>query len=113
MILRQTWKKHLYALLANIMSQTLMVIAESSASSSAVLSFHGKKYHCMIGRAGMNPKQKKQEGDGATPIGEYHILRGFYRSDRLEEPLTKGLEMLPITQGMGWEDSPDSSRYNC
>lgn len=94
------------------MSQPLTVKADSLTSSEAVLLFNGKEYACVIGRSGVKPEVEKQEGDGATPIGEYRILRGFYRPDRLAKPDTNGLEMYPISRDMGWEDDPASKRYN-
>jgi L,D-peptidoglycan transpeptidase YkuD (ErfK/YbiS/YcfS/YnhG family) len=81
--------------------------------TQALLHCNNKHYPCVIGRAGAVEAVHKREGDGATPKGSYHILRGFYRADRLMHiPTTKGLEMLPITADMGWQDDPQSPHYN-
>ncbi|WP_300527272.1 L,D-transpeptidase family protein [Maricaulis sp.] len=83
------------------------------APHDARLSHSGKRYRCAVGRTGLIAEGEKCEGDGATPIGRYRLLSGFYRADRIARPLTAGLVMTPIQPGMGWQDDPASSRYNC
>jgi L,D-peptidoglycan transpeptidase YkuD (ErfK/YbiS/YcfS/YnhG family) len=72
----------------------------------------GQQWPCQLGRAGYAPAALKTEGDGKTPLGNYQILRGFYRADRLAPPTTAGLAMVPIAPDMGWDDDSASPTYN-
>ena len=66
-------------------------------------------YPCSLGRSGLT--RRKQEGDGATPIGSYRVLGwrfrpvcpGFLRAGRLS-----GL----IRRDHGWCDDPTAGAYN-
>ncbi|WP_300555064.1 L,D-transpeptidase family protein [Maricaulis sp.] len=69
-------------------------------------------YPAAIGRTGLIAEAEKREGDGATPVGQYRLLAGFYRADRIGEPQTAGLKMTAIQPGMGWQDDPASPDYN-
>lgn len=64
---------------------------------------------CALGRAGC--RVRKREGDGATPLGRFRILGGFYRPDRMRRPTT-GLALAPIRPDLGWCDDPRDRRYN-
>ena len=64
---------------------------------------------CALGRSG--PRHSKREGDGASPIGRFALLGGFYRADRLRRPRT-GLRLAPIRPEDGWCDDPGDRRYN-
>jgi L,D-peptidoglycan transpeptidase YkuD (ErfK/YbiS/YcfS/YnhG family) len=64
---------------------------------------------CALGRGG--PRHAKREGDGASPIGRFELLRGFYRADRLPRPRT-GLPLSRIGPRDGWSDDPRDRRYN-
>ena len=63
----------------------------------------------ILGRAGI--RANKFEGDGATPRGQYRLVRLWWRADRQRRPQT----LLParrITRELAWcEDSTDR-RYN-
>lgn len=89
-----------------------LIVKTAVGATSATLIFDDIRYPCVIGRSGAIAQEQKKEGDGATPLGEYRILRGFYRADRIEKPSTNGLEMLAIKPDMGWEDSADAKNYN-
>ena len=52
-----------------------------------------------------------REGDGKTPLGEYPIRYGFYRSDRVELPNSE-LFFHPLSNTDGWCDAPDDPAYN-
>ena len=54
--------------------------------------FSGRVVRCALGPAGVVEAQAKREGDGATPLGVWPMLRVVYRPDRgeageLPEPL--------------------------
>ena len=64
---------------------------------------------CSWGWGGI--KLDKQEGDGATPVGNFPFRRVFYRADRLEKPETC-LPLQEITQRDGWCDDVKDEQYN-
>ena len=64
---------------------------------------------CALGRGG--PRHHKREGDGASPIGRFGLLRAFYRADRGLRPRT-GLPLRRIGPQDGWSDDPRDRRYN-
>ena len=45
------------------------------------------KFKCSIGKNGV--KKHKIEGDKSTPKGTYILGKVYYRSDRVEKPITK------------------------
>ena len=62
--------------------------------------------HC-IGRGGR--RTDKAEGDGATPIGAFHITGCLYRPDRLARPAPWA---EPIRPGDLWSDDTHDPDYN-
>jgi L,D-peptidoglycan transpeptidase YkuD (ErfK/YbiS/YcfS/YnhG family) len=62
-----------------------------------------------IGRAGI--KANKREGDGATPVGRYRLVRLWWRADRIPRPRTL-LPTRAITAADGWCEDPCDRRYN-
>lgn len=64
---------------------------------------------CALGRSGT--RRDKREGDGASPVGRFALLQGFYRADRQPRPRT-GLKLRPIRPQDGWSDDPKDRRYN-
>ncbi|MGO4570795.1 L,D-transpeptidase family protein [Microvirga sp. 2TAF3] len=64
---------------------------------------------CALGRSGT--RYGKREGDGASPIGRFALLQGFYRADHGPRPRS-GLRLRPIRRGDGWSDDPKDRRYN-
>lgn len=62
-----------------------------------------------IGRSGI--AANKREGDGATPRGEFHPVRLWWRADRLSHPLTL-LPTRPIRPDDAWIEDPKHRRYN-
>jgi L,D-peptidoglycan transpeptidase YkuD (ErfK/YbiS/YcfS/YnhG family) len=64
---------------------------------------------CALGRSGTT--HGKREGDGASPVGRFAVLGGFYRTDRLARPRTP-LRLRPIRPQDGWCDDPGDRRYN-
>ena len=68
-----------------------------------------RHFPCALGRSGLT--HMKREGDGATPVGRFPILRGYYRSDR-EHICASGIEFERITLDQGWCDAPGDRNYN-
>ncbi len=64
---------------------------------------------CALGRAGTTPR--KREGDGATPVGAFHLRAILYRPDRLPRPRSS-LPVTAITPTSGWCDDPGHRAYN-
>lgn len=74
-----------------------------------LLSFRDKTIPCYLGRSGIT--SQKREGDGATPTGDFRILYGFYRHDRIKMQASQ-LVINPIGSKDGWCDAPNNSNYN-
>ncbi len=66
---------------------------------------------CALGRAGVIAAADKREGDGASPLGDWTMLRVLHRPDRGPEPKT-GLPIAPIGPNDGWCDDPADPAYN-
>jgi L,D-peptidoglycan transpeptidase YkuD (ErfK/YbiS/YcfS/YnhG family) len=64
---------------------------------------------CALGRAGIS--HAKRESDHATPAGEFHLLAGFFRADRILRRAWS-LPMRPVRPNDGWCDDPESAVYN-
>src|SRR5215217_6300615 len=64
---------------------------------------------CALGRGGTS--HRKREGDGASPVGRFALVQGFYRPDRGPRPRT-GLALRPLRPRDGWCDDPRDRRYN-
>lgn len=64
-----------------------------------------------LGTGGVTPPDVKREGDGATPLGTWRILHGYYRPDRVTG-LATDLNMHALSPEDGWCDAPDDQAYN-
>ncbi|TWI82724.1 L,D-peptidoglycan transpeptidase YkuD (ErfK/YbiS/YcfS/YnhG family) [Roseibium hamelinense] len=64
---------------------------------------------CALGRASVS--RFKREGDGATPVGRFELLYGYYRPDRGLRPRTR-LPLKRLSKIDGWCDDADHPRYN-
>lgn len=64
---------------------------------------------CALGRTGR--RATKREGDGATPIGQWRLVRVLYRPDRLRRPQT-GLPVRALHSSDGWCDHVGDRNYN-
>jgi L,D-peptidoglycan transpeptidase YkuD (ErfK/YbiS/YcfS/YnhG family) len=62
-----------------------------------------------LGRTGV--KAAKREGDGATPAGQFHPVRLWWRADRMTRPRTL-LPVRPIMAEDAWCEDPNDRRYN-
>lgn len=86
------------------------LIVEQTASGWGAR--HGThEFRCAIGRSALIPADQKQEGDGATPIGRWRMLRVLYRPDRIQAIETH-LPLAEITAHDGWCDAPEDPSYN-
>lgn len=62
-----------------------------------------------LGRSGI--RANKREGDGATPRGDFRLLRLWWRPDRRHRPAT----LLPVRRiggADGWCEDPADRHYN-
>lgn len=64
-----------------------------------------------IGRAGFIAGAQGREGDAMTPLGDYHLRFGLYRTDRLPPPPSK-LPFRAMHKDDGWCDAPQDAAYN-
>jgi len=74
-----------------------------------LLSFKDYKLKCSIGKSGI--KNKKKEGDLATPKGNFKLGMLYYRKDRVKNFKCK-IKKRIIKRNMGWCDDIRSSKYN-
>ena len=56
-------------------------------------------FKCCVGKNGL--KRNKIEGDKSTPRGKFSLGKLYYRSDRVNKPITK-LKLKKINKNMGW-----------
>ena len=67
-------------------------------------------FKCSIGKNGLS--KNKIEGDLKTPVGVFSLENLYYRSDRVDKPLTN-LKCIKIDKNMGWCDDPlNKEKYN-
>lgn len=69
-------------------------------------------FACALGRSGLSPF--KREGDGATPIGRFAVLSGYFRRVPAGD-LGVGrarLRLAPSHARLGWCDAPFDRNYN-
>jgi len=73
----------------------------------------GRRLPCAIGKAGI--KGDKREGDGATPAGNWRLVGGAFRADRMA-PLRgnhrTAMPMHRIGHTDIWSDDPADPAYN-
>ncbi len=87
-----------------------IIVRQCGSNKSKGLIFAGSRYiSCALGRSGISTK--KREGDGATPVGTFRILYGFYRADRVLH-LSAGISLLQNSKTFGWCDEPGDRNYN-
>ena len=67
-------------------------------------------FKCSIGKKGLS--KNKIEGDLKTPLGVFSLGNLYYRSDRVDKPITT-LKCIKIDKNMGWCDDPlNEEKYN-
>ena len=72
-------------------------------------------FECQIGDAGIEKAVRKTEGDKTTPMGNWHLKKVYYRSDKVLRPKLKKknvLKIKKITKNCGWCDDIRSNKYN-
>lgn len=87
------------------------LLVKVGSGSQAKASWNGREVDCVVGRSGVLPAADKREGDGATPLGRWQVLYGFYRADRVAKPNGKML-WTALTQRDGWCDGMGDALYN-
>jgi L,D-peptidoglycan transpeptidase YkuD (ErfK/YbiS/YcfS/YnhG family) len=66
-------------------------------------------FPCALGKNGIGAI--KREGDGRTPRANLTVISGFHRAGRW--PFSaRASWMLPLPDGFGWCDAPESPNYN-
>jgi L,D-peptidoglycan transpeptidase YkuD (ErfK/YbiS/YcfS/YnhG family) len=89
--------------------QQVTVRGIAARPERGLLSLNGLSFSCALGRSGR--KSDKREGDGATPIGAFHMRQAFYRADRILRPRTS-LPLTALRPDDGWCDEPGDRNYN-
>lgn len=87
----------------------LHVRALNMASTRGLLAAGHMRIPCSLGRSGRIPL--KREGDGATPVGRWKLVKLLYRADKLPPPRS-ALAMGPIAAGAGWCETVGDRNYN-
>ena len=86
-----------------------VVFTLSPAATRGVVRLGVMNFACALGLGGR--RARKREGDGATPVGSWRMLRVLYRADRIRRPQT-GLPVRAIRPDDGWCDEPVDRNYN-
>jgi L,D-peptidoglycan transpeptidase YkuD (ErfK/YbiS/YcfS/YnhG family) len=81
----------------------------SAAAPRGVVRLGVLNLPCALGKRGR--RTRKLEGDGATPIGCWKLVRVLYRADRIRRPATR-LPVKSIGRSDGWCDAPADRNYN-
>lgn len=87
----------------------LIVRGIAARPERGLVSLDGLSLPCALGRSGRS--SGKREGDGATPIGTFHLHQAFYRADRIPRPRTP-LPLAALRPDDGWCDEPGDRNYN-
>ncbi|PCJ68783.1 MAG: hypothetical protein COA62_13185 [Rhodobiaceae bacterium] len=88
-----------------------ITVTAKPGETTGTLSWRDMSFPCALGRTGIIPQANKQEGDGATPAGEWPLRHLLYRADRLDCPPTL-LPTSPIDETDGWCDAQGDAAYN-
>ncbi len=82
-----------------------------NGTSRGNINIAGKIFPCALGKTGTIAASLKREGDGKTPIGDWHIRKIYYRADKIEKPISP-FETIEIKENFGWCDDKDDENYN-
>ncbi|MCO5064390.1 MAG: L,D-transpeptidase family protein [Rhizobiaceae bacterium] len=86
----------------------IIVRARPGAPSQGILNVGGTAFPCALGRGGI--RSLKREGDGATPLADMRLLRGYVRDGRFQYRSMLPLERISPT--LGWCEVPGDRNYN-
>ena len=81
------------------------------ATADGQFRFQGRTLRCALGKGGVVPPARKQEGDGATPAARLALRRLLYRADRGPPPAC-AVPVEPLAPQDGWCDDPADRSYN-
>lgn len=81
------------------------------ATADGRFRFQGRTLRCALGKGGVVPVERKQEGDGATPAARMQLRRLLYRADRGSPPAC-AVAVEPLAPQDGWCDDPADRAYN-
>ena len=87
----------------------IRVMALSRSAENGYLALANRTWPLALGRTGR--LARKREGDGATPMGEWHPVGVYYRPDRVARPAS-ALSVRALSPCMGWCDAPADRNYN-
>ncbi len=90
-------------------SHNFTIHSASRDQTSGQICFGGRSFACALGKTGVTAQ--KREGDGATPMGAFRLLGGYFRADRMPKPHSL-LPLRPLQIKDGWCDSPHHGLYN-
>ena len=93
----------------NRLIRRLVVFRRPGLLSKGILMAPHGTMKCALGRAGVS--RFKREGDGTTPVGVYHVLGGFFRSDRITR-MRSGVAIASMRRSHAWCDDPKCNSYN-
>jgi L,D-peptidoglycan transpeptidase YkuD (ErfK/YbiS/YcfS/YnhG family) len=87
----------------------IRVRSRPARRTEGVLLVAGRAIPVVLGRSGI--RANKREGDGATPLGCFRLVRLWWRPDRAPRPRTL-LPVRRIVPDLRWSEDPADRRYN-
>lgn len=87
----------------------LTVHTLSAKNQTGMLEGAGWFVPCALGRSGC--AQRRREGSGKTPLGNWPLRQVFYRADRMARPKC-ALHVTALKPDDGWCDAPQDVMYN-
>jgi len=85
------------------------VVVRANGPHEALLDWGTGARRAAIGAGGVG--NKRSEGDGVTPLGDFPIRKVLYRGDRIAPPNTH-VAASAIVRDDGWCDAPHDAAYN-
>jgi L,D-peptidoglycan transpeptidase YkuD (ErfK/YbiS/YcfS/YnhG family) len=107
--MKNTSRKNTSHLITNAPFKTIYVHSIKGNAQKGRVFAGNFNFSCALGKGGTT--RKKREGDGATPLGSFHLRRLWYRTDQINRPQTR-LMIRTIKPSDGWCDASKHPRYN-